>query len=329
MSILITGGAGYVGSHTAKLFSDVGLDVIVLDDLSAGVRNFARWGRFVEGDISDQQLVAHILCEYEVSTVIHLAARTDARESVKTPEDYFAINVSGTLGLLNSMLSARVLHFIFASSCAVYGESSSSAVTETNICAPVSPYGETKLMIERVLPSYHNAHGLLWTALRYFNVAGADDELGCGSSSRIIPRIARWATGLASPPEVFGTTFDSPDGSAVRDYIHVRDVAAANLCAFHSLEKGRSGGPMNIGSATGTSVLEIIDTISKTVGVDPLFASRPQSQGDPAMVVSNSSRAHGILGWKPQHSSPSEIVASVVRSIARQSNVYDLVPETR
>jgi UDP-glucose-4-epimerase GalE len=316
MSILITGGAGYIGSHTAQLLHGLGERIVTLDNLSTGQRENARWGDFFQGDISDSKLVRHIIREHAVDDVIHLAASAHAGESLVHPAPYFANNSTGSLALLDAMIAEGVSRFVFASSCAVYGNSAYPTAHEGEVTHPVSPYGESKLATERTLPWYERAYGLKWVALRYFNVAGAgEDGLGedIANSVRIIPRAVHSAVAEGSPLKVFGTTYPTIDGSAVRDYVHVNDIAQANLQALRFVERGEPGTVINIGSGAGVSVLQIIAAVSRQAGKEVPFSLSPERPGDAAYAVSNSSRAKELLNWAPVSSNLDRIVSSVLR----------------
>jgi UDP-glucose-4-epimerase GalE len=316
MSILITGGAGYIGGHTAKLLAESGLNVVILDNLITGRRENLQWGAFVEGDIADVGLVRSIIRRYGVTAVLHLAASTQASDSVVRPDACFANNVCGSLKLLDAMVAEGVKQFVFASSSSVYGDSASASAREDEPVTPVSAYGESKLQTERVLPWYERAYGLRWAALRYFNVAGATGDLGeqISASLRIIPRTVHSIIGYGPTLEVFGTTLPTLDGSAVRDYVHVVDVARANLQALRALEQNQGGMVLNIGSGAGVSVLQIVETVSREVEQRITYHPRPGRPGDPAYIVSDISKAQSLLAWTPTVSSLSNIVASVVSS---------------
>lgn len=316
MSILITGGLGFIGSHTAKLFHESGLDVVILDNLSTGRIENARWGNFIEGDIADVGLVRSILRQYSVTSVLHLAASSHVGDSIDRPDFYFANNVGGSLRLLEAMIAERVTQFVFASSCSVYGNSGSQSAHEEEAVTPVSPYGESKLQTERVLPWYQSTYGLRWLALRYFNVAGAKDGLGeeISSSRRIIPRVVHSMIGDSAVLEVFGTDFSTMDGSAVRDFVYVEDVAQANLKALYYLEAMEIGEVVNIGSGIGVSVFEIIEAVGKEIGQPATYYPRPARPGDPAHSVSDISKARRLLGWEPVASSLPNVVGSLISS---------------
>lgn len=316
MSILITGGAGFIGSHAAKLLSELGENVVVLDNLSTGRAQNLRWGRFVEGDIADVVLVRETIRRHAVTAVLHLAASAQVAESMAHPETYFSNNISGSLRLLDAVVAEGVKQFVFASSSSVYGNCASLSAHEEEAVTPVSPYGESKLQIERVLPWYGRAHGLSWVALRLFNVAGAADGLGedVTVSARIIPRAVHSLTGPGPALEVFGTSFPTVDGSAVRDYVHVSDVARAFVDALHFVRQAPAEAVINIGSGAGASVFQIIETVSRLAGQPVAYHRYSARPGDPACAVSDISKARRLLGWNPVGSNLNNIVASVLRS---------------
>jgi UDP-glucose-4-epimerase GalE len=287
-----------------------------LDNLSTGQRENARWGTFFQGEISDAKLVRHIIREHKIDAVIHLAASAHAGESLVHPASYFINNSTGSQALLDAMVAEGVLRFVFASSCAVYGNSAHPTSHEDDVVHPVSPYGESKLATERALPWYERAYGLRWVALRYFNAAGAgEDGLGedIANSVRIIPRAVHSVVSAGSPLKVFGTTYPTIDGSAVRDYVHVNDIAQANLQALRFVERGNRGTVINIGSGEGVSVLQIIAAVSRQAGKEVPFSLSPERPGDAAYAVSNSTRAKELLNWVPTSSNLDQIVSSVLR----------------
>jgi len=316
MSILITGGAGFIGRHTAKLIHGAGLDVVILDNLSTGRREEPEWGPFVEGDIADVGLVRRVIREHGVTAVVHLAASAHVGDSMARPDAYYANNVCATRSLLEAMIAEGVLQLVFASSCSVYGDAASSAAHEDEPVIPMSPYGESKLVTERALPWYERAYGLRWVALRYFNVAGAEGAMGeeLAGCRRIVPRTVHAATGGGAQLQVFGTSFETPDGSAVRDYVHVSDVAQANLRALGYVEQGKPAAVMNIGAGVGVSVLEIIEEVGKQCGHLVPHHIQAARLGDPGCAISDTSRARELLGWKPAVSGLDSIVGSVLRS---------------
>jgi UDP-glucose-4-epimerase GalE len=316
MSILITGGAGFIGTHSARLLSGVGLNVVVLDKNAGGLREDLRPGTFVQGDIADEALVRATIRDHAVTAVLHLAASAHVGESIDNPDLYFANNVGATYKLINAICAEDVSEFVFASTCAVYGYADTAALLEEATLTPVSPYGESKLQVERALRWYESAYGLRWAALRYFNVAGAEPGLGedISVSKRIIPRAIRCALNPEIRLSVFGTSFPTPDGTAVRDYVHVSDVARANLEALRYVHGGQSGALLNIASGRGTSVLDIIHAVEKHTGKQVLFDGRPGRPGDPALVVADVSKAKKVIGWKPAESTIDKLITSIIES---------------
>ena len=316
MSILVTGGAGYIGRHTAKLLHASGLVPVVLDNLSTGRRDELGWGPFVEGDISDVALVRRLIREHGITAVIHLAASAHVGDSMARPEAYYRNNVCGTAALLEAMCVEGVTRLVFASSCSVYGNSASTAAHEDEPVVPMSPYGESKLVTERALPWYRLAFGLQWMALRYFNVAGAEGSMGedLAGCRRIVPRTVHAAVGGGAALGVFGTNFDTPDGSAVRDYVHVSDVAQANLRALQYVEQGLSPAVVNIATGVGTSVVQIIDEVGRQAGQPVPHHLEAAHVGDPGCAIADIGRARKELGWAPSASGLENIIATVLRS---------------
>jgi UDP-glucose-4-epimerase GalE len=316
LSVLITGGAGFIGSHTARLLASSGIDIVVLDNLSTGRREDARYGTFIQGDVADSALVRRIIRKHEVTSVLHLAASAQVSDSLLRPDLYFANNTCVTAALLGAMAAEGVRQLVFASSCSVYGNVDTPAASEFDSVFPVSPYGESKLATERTLPWHELAFGLRWVALRYFNAAGAEPGLGedIAESRRIIPRTVSAALAQGPALQVFGTDFPTFDGSAIRDFVHVADVARANRLALRYVEQNRIGEVINIGSGCGVSVLDIVATVAEQAGCDVPWHPRPARPGDPAQAISNISRAEELLHWTPKCSGMAEIVGSVLRS---------------
>jgi UDP-glucose-4-epimerase GalE len=299
----VTGGAGYIGSHAAKALQAAGYRVVVFDNLAAGHREAARYGELVEGDIADVAAVRAALRRYELSAVMHFAALLDVGESVREPLRYYRNNVVGALGVLEAMAAESVRHFVFSSTCATYGEPVETPIPETHPQRPINSYGETKLAIERALPHFERAFGLVWVALRYFNAAGADPdgELGEDHSPEIhlIPR-ALEAVGGGPPLQVFGDDYPTPDGTCLRDYVHVSDLASAHTLALEiAFRTGRSNA-YNLGTGRPHSVREVIDTVERVTGRRVPWQLAPRRPGDPAALFAAAGKARDELGWQPR-----------------------------
>src|ERR1700704_2458368 len=269
-SILVTGGAGCVGSHACKALAAAGYLPIVYDNLFRGHRDAVRWGPLVEGDLHDAPRLAAALRTHKITAVLHFAALAYVGESMADPETYYRNNVGGTLALLAAMREAEVGTIVFSSTCAVYGIPDRLPISESTAKAPLSPYGETKLAIERALHWYNRCYGLRFAALRYFNAAGADSEGKIGEDhepeTHLIPRVLRAALGTGEPVEIYGTDYPTPDGTAIRDYIHVTDLADAHLRALDHLAAGGDGAALNLGTGGGYSVREVIAAVERIGG---------------------------------------------------------------
>ena len=303
--IVVTGGAGYVGSHAVRALADAGHAVAVLDDLSAGHAEALPAGvPLVRAAIHDRATVHQLLVEHRADAVMHFAAWLKVGESVHKPIEYFQNNVTGTLAVLEAMRDAGVTRFVFSSTCAVYGEPKSVPIVETLEKSPINAYGETKLMIERALPHLERAFGLKWIALRYFNAAGAHPDGTIGEDHadeiHVIPLAIRAATG-GPPLKVFGEDYPTPDGTCLRDYIHVSDLAGAHIRALEALERGAPSDAYNVGTGTPHSVKSVIDTVGRVVGRPVAWQSAPRRPGDPAVLYAASDRAQRELGWRPQY----------------------------
>lgn len=310
-TVLVTGGAGYIGSHAAKTLSGAGYRVMVFDNLAAGHREAVRYGELIEGDIADVEAVRSALRRHEVSAVMHFAAFLDVAESVRDPLRYYRNNVVGALGVLEAMAAESVKYFVLSSTCATYGEPIETPISETHPQKPINAYGETKLAIERALPHIERAHGMRWMALRYFNAAGADPEGEIGEDHspeiHIIPRAIMAATGAAEL-RVFGDDYPTPDGTCLRDYIHVTDLAVAHLLALEALvDTGRSGA-YNLGTGRPHSVREVIDTVGLVIGRPVPWTLAERRDGDPAVLYAAPQKAHSELHWKPSVSDLETIV---------------------
>ena len=310
--VVVTGGAGYIGSHAVRALSDAGHAVAVLDDLSAGhAQSLPRGVTLVKAAIHDRAAVLRLLVEHRADAVMHFAAWLKVGESVHKPLEYFQNNVAGTLSVLEAMRDAGVKRFIFSSTCAVYGEPESVPIVETLPKQPINAYGESKLTIERVLPHLEVAHGIKWIALRYFNAAGAHPDGSIGEDHadeiHLIPLAIRAANG-GTPLKVFGEDYPTPDGTCLRDYIHVCDLAEAHSGALEALERGLPSAAYNVGTGTPHSVKAVIDTVGRVVGRPVAWQSAPRRAGDPAVLYAASDRAQRELGWRPQYSDLEVIV---------------------
>ena len=304
MTVLVTGGAGYIGSHTVYALLDRGDNVVVLDDLSTGMK--AQVGEkavFVQGDVADTALVTKILADHRVDSVIHFAGSIVVPDSVADPLGYYKNNTVNSRALIECAVTGGVPHFIFSSTAAVYGNTERVPVTEDDPLVPMSPYGSSKLMTEIMLRDASASHGLKHVILRYFNVAGADPELRTGQSTKgathLIKVAVETALGRREKMDVFGTDYPTADGTCVRDYIHVSDLAQAHLDALRYLRGGGSSVTANCGYGRGYSVREVIDTVKQVSGVDFRVDLGPPRAGDPAQIVASSDRARAVLGWKP------------------------------
>jgi UDP-glucose-4-epimerase GalE len=300
-TILVTGGAGYVGSHACKALARAGYRPVAYDSLIRGHREAVRWGPFVQGDLADAKRLTDTLKRYEVAAVLHFAAFAYVGESVEEPGLYFRNNVANTLTLLEAMRTSAVRHIVFSSTCATYGVPERVPITESAPQRPVNPYGESKLMVERILHWYGGAHGFTHAALRYFNAAGADPEAEIGEDhepeTHLIPLVLQAAMGRRAGIDVLGTDYPTPDGTAIRDYIHVQDLAEAHVKAVQLLLKGGLSITVNLGTGTGHSVREVIAAAERVTGRRVPRREAPRRAGDPPVLVADPSRARELLGW--------------------------------
>jgi UDP-glucose-4-epimerase GalE len=317
MNVLVTGGAGYIGSHTAKALARSGYQPIVLDNLSAGHRWAVQWGPLVEGELADEDLIRSVLRRYEIEAVMHFAASAYVGESMQTPARYYRNNVANTLTLLDAMLAEDVRRIIFSSSCATYGSPEMVPISEDTPQAPVNPYGETKLIVERMLGWYGRSYELRSVALRYFNAAGADTDLEIGEQHdpepHLIPRVLQAASGTLPHVDIYGTDYSTPDGTAVRDYIHVTDLADGHVRALRYLIDGGATTALNLGTGSGYSVREIVSAVERTSKLPVPVREMPRRPGDPPILVANARRSMDLLGWRPQYSSIETIVDTAWR----------------
>ena len=315
-SILVTGGAGYVGSHACKALASAGYRPVVYDNLSRGHRQAVRWGPLVEGDLHDSARLAAALRAHQVTAVIHFAAFAYVGESVSDPEKYYTNNFGGTLALLGAMREAGVARIVFSSTCAVYGVPEHLPIRETTAKAPLNPYGDTKLAIERALYWYEAAYGMRYVALRYFNAAGADPDGEIGEDhepeTHLIPRVLRAALGRGDPVEIYGTDYPTPDGTAIRDYIHVSDLADAHVRALGHLAGGGDSAALNLGTGIGCSVREVIAAVERIGGRQVPRREVARRPGDPPELVADPTLARARLGWQPRHSDLDTIIGTAL-----------------
>lgn len=313
-AILVPGGAGYIGSHTAKALSEAGFLPVVYDNLSLGHRDFVRFGPLVEGDIADSARVAETCRAYAIKAAVHFAAYSLVGESVTDPGKYYRNNVGGTLGLLEGMRACGADTLVFSSTCATYGQPGTVPIAEDTPQNPINAYGASKLMAERMIRDFGLAHGLKWMALRYFNACGADASGLLGEKrdpeTHLIPRALMSLLGYIPDFAVFGTDYPTPDGTAVRDYIHVGDLARAHVLALGHLLQGGTSGAVNLGSGAGYSVREILAAVERVTGHRLSVGDGPRRAGDPPSLVADPSRAASVLGFRTEISDLDTIVGS-------------------
>jgi UDP-glucose 4-epimerase len=311
--ILVTGGAGYIGSVTVELLRERGEDLVVLDNLSRGHREAVpRDLPFYEGNIGDRELIAGIAREHKVEACIHFAALAYVGESAAEPARYFDNNVGQGLALLGALLEAKVSRVVFSSTCATYGEPLQIPISEQHPQQPTNPYGWSKLFVERILASYDHAYQMKFVALRYFNAAGATEKLGedHDPETHLIPNVLSVAEGRLAAAPVFGDTYATPDGTAIRDYIHVADLGNAHMLALDYLRAGGKSEFMNLGSGQGNSVLEVVEAARQVTQKPIPIRIEPPRAGDPSRLVADSERAHRVLGWRPSYTD----LAAIIRS---------------
>jgi UDP-glucose 4-epimerase len=313
--ILVTGGAGYIGSHTVRALRKGGFETLIFDNLSAGHRDFIGDTPFFEGDICKPADLERAFSAYSIEGVLHFAGKALVPESHQNPELYYRTNVTGGVNLLHAMKNAGVRHIIFSSTCATYGIPEQTPITEATPQQPINPYGETKLAFERALRWFREAHGIEYLALRYFNAAGAgaDGEIGedHDPETHLIPLVLDAAMGRKPQVRIFGTDYPTPDGTCLRDYIHVSDLAAAHVLGLKVLMAGQvQSQAINLGTGTGYSVRQVIDTAKRITGRGIPVIEVPRREGDPPVLVAGVDRARAILQWKAEASGLDEIIAS-------------------
>ncbi|MDI6711245.1 MAG: UDP-glucose 4-epimerase GalE [Bacillota bacterium] len=326
MKVLVTGGAGYIGSHVVKELLARGYRTVTLDDLRKGHRAAVAGGAFIEGDCGDAELVARVCREYGVEAAVHLAADSLVGESMADPARYCRNNLAGGIGLLDVLLACGVRRFIFSSTAAVYGEPEEVPITEEHPTRPVNVYGATKFVFEQILEWYDRAYGLRYVSLRYFNAAGADESGEIGEDHRpethLVPIVLQAALGKRDKVTVFGDDYPTPDGTCVRDYIHVTDLAQAHVLALEALLAGRPSAVYNLGSERGHSVREVIETARRVTGREIPVETGPRRAGDPAVLVAGSARIRRELGWAPRCGDLETIVRTAWAWHARHPEGY-------
>ena len=326
-TVLVTGGAGYIGSHTAKALRQAGRTVVIFDNLSAGHREATLGAPFVEGDIRDVDAVRRALRDSGATAVVHFAALLVIADSVRDPSTYYLNNVTGTLATLDAMAAEGCRQFVFSSTCAVYGEPVEVPITETHPTAPINPYGQTKLAIEQALPHFERAYQIRSVRLRYFNAAGADPdgELGEDHTPEVhaIPRAFEAAMGGA-PFEIFGDDYPTPDGTCLRDYIHVTDLADAHVRALTYLDRGGASATYNVGTERPSSVREVLAAIERVSGRTVPRRTAPRRPGDAAALCASAARIRRDLGWVPQRAALETIVSDAWRWHSAHPHGYQM-----
>ena len=314
-TVLVTGGAGYVGSHCCKAFAKAGWDVVAFDDLRRGCRNSVKWGPLFEGDITDADATGAALEKHHPDLVAHFAAYASVEESIRNPQIYYVNNSHGSSVLLKQMMASGIFNLLFSSSCATYGLPIRSPIEENHPQAPIHPYGWSKLIVERMLEDYYHAYGFNSISLRYFNAAGCDPDGQIGENyepeTRAIP-CAIMAGLRKSRFTVNGNDYDTVDGTAVRDYVHVTDLARAHVLAGEMLLRNGGRDKFNLGTGTGTSVLQIVAAVERALGYPVAIEIGPRRPGDPPALVASASKARDQLGWRPQFSHLNVVVETAL-----------------
>ena len=312
MNILVAGGAGYIGSHACKALSQAGYTPVAYDNLVYGHESAVKWGPFVQGDVNDRQRLDQVIEKYRPTAVMHFAAYAYVGESVEDPGKYYRNNVAGTLTLLEALRDFGVDKFIFSSSCATYGMPETIPISEEHVQAPINPYGQSKLMIEQMLKDFDAAYGLKSVSLRYFNAAGADPDGEIGEDhdpeTHLIPLVLNVAAGVSPHITVFGDDYETEDGTCIRDYIHVTDLADAHVKALSYLERGGCTTAYNLGNEKGFSVREVIDCANQITGKEITVVIGARRAGDPPRLVGDAQRIRDELSWKPQHTDLETII---------------------
>ncbi len=304
-NILVIGGAGYIGSHTVKMLAEKGYNPVVLDNLSKGHKEAVLNIPLELGNLGDKDRLAEVFQTHAIEAVMHFAAFIEVGESVQAPSKYYHNNVAQVLNLLDAMVENNIKYFVFSSTAATFGEPVREKIDETHPQHPINPYGNTKLMVEKMLADFDTAYGLKSTALRYFNASGADDSGLIGEShspeTHLIPLVLQTAAGKRPSIKVFGTDYPTPDGTCIRDYVHVNDLARAHILALEKMFQDNQSERFNLGSGCGFSVAQLIKEAKQITGVDFKVETAPRRAGDPAVLVADSTKAQRLLGWKPEY----------------------------
>jgi UDP-glucose-4-epimerase GalE len=325
-AVLVTGGAGYIGSHAAKALAAAGYRVVVLDNLVAGHRRAVKWGVLEAGDVTETRAVFDVLRRYAIGAVMHFAAFLDVGESVRDPAKYYRNNVVGALGVLEAMVAASVRHFVFSSTCATYGEPRETPIAETHPQSPINSYGESKLAVERALPHFERAYGIRSTSLRYFNAAGADPDGEIGEDHapeiHLIPRAIDAASG-GPCLQVFGDDYPTPDGTCLRDYVHVTDLADAHVRALEAMVETGQSAAYNLGTGHPHSVKAVIQAVQEVTGRAVPWTLAPRRPGDPAVLYAAPHKAQRELHWTPRFGDLASIVGTAWNWHRGHPNGYD------
>jgi UDP-arabinose 4-epimerase len=323
-TVLVTGGAGYVGSHTAKALAQAGYHPVTLDNLGRGFAHAVRWGPLEQGDVLDRSFLDAAIKRWQPQAVLHFAAFSYVGESVTAPGLYYRNNVVGSLTLLEAMRDHAISNIVFSSTCATYGLPVRLPLSEDHPQAPINPYGASKLMVERLLADFGSAHGLRSVALRYFNAAGADPDGEIGENhdpeTHLIPLAIGAALGIQPKLKIFGTDYETADGTCIRDYIHVTDLAAAHVAALRHLEAGGASQACNLGTGAGLSVRAILTEVERIAGRPVPAEEGPRRAGDPPELVADPARARQLLGWVPQRSDIASVISTAYEWAARRHN---------
>lgn len=317
MRVLVTGGAGYIGSHTVLQLRESGHFTVVYDNLSTGHKELVYSDQFVKGDIQNEILLMNTIQQYKIDAVMHFAAFIEAAESVSDPLKYFNNNLKGTINLLNCIIKSGVKYFIFSSTAALYGHPEKIPIDEESLLQPINPYGESKLLIEKILYWYTNTYDIKYISLRYFNAAGADFKTRTGElhypESHLIPLAIQTAYKKREKLYIYGTDYNTPDGTCIRDYIDINDLAQAHILALHYLKEKKQSNIFNLGSEKGYSVKEVIEIVKTVTNIDFPVIETKRRKGDPDILIASSKKIKKILNWKPQTTDLYSIVESAVK----------------